>query len=165
MTEQSVVPSSTAWMTVFTFHDKLKMYNRDLYSTQLTHGRASTQEIDQVLSQIEAIKNPIHFKILISSIIWLGTIFLMFFSLFLHLYINDPEAKSDAIPIGVLVFIAVMLLGLLRNITLHRRIQRLCKLAMESEVNPRFTSRGLTLFHAKRFFQLKELFLIFNDIH
>ncbi len=46
-------PPTTAWRVIFAFDKKVEKYNRDSYSPQLTDGKASAQEIDQVLSEIE----------------------------------------------------------------------------------------------------------------
>lgn len=97
---------------------KTEKYNRDSYSPQLTDGKASAQEIDKVLSEIEDIRNPIHHKLRMGTYIMCALTFSLFIAInYILLYVDE---KSNLIPPLGIVMMLTLLVLIFRTFSLIR---------------------------------------------
>jgi len=142
---RTVVPQTTPYTIMFSEDKQSKTYDSSFYNTTLTEGRATSEEVSQVLKEINAMRRPlikktslILFSFVVSLVIVIGLF--VIFSVFLmasHPLISDYG----------LIFSVILLLISLGFFTLSfRRNQQDCRKAaavIVSKYNIIFASKGL----------------------
>lgn len=141
-----VIPPTTTITIVFPFDEPTKRFDCSFYSPHLTDGRASIQEIQQVLAEVEAIRGS-----LASEGGCMGCLRLLcflFISSLMIIALNNVDVNdSSSIPfvaIGCFVLmVSVCCCMSKRDERINNEIKERCQAAVDKHNYQSFGSRGL----------------------
>ena len=158
---QIPVPPTTQYTIVFPMNVWAKKYDSSFYNPGLTDGRATQEEIDQILREVQEIKKPFNRKLVCA--LWLyilgliGCIALMILGIidsvgtteyvYVDGYWETVENDNTGELVGSIlggIFGAFFVIGIfVCYATKINKASRVPIQALFDRVNPNFTSRGL----------------------
>ena len=158
MSQVVPIPTTSLYTVVFPLEVRRSQYDTSFYNPGLTDGRATQEELNQVLREVEAIKNPFSKKL--TCALWLF-IFGFFTSLVVMItvpvicsgnpYYDNYGYYHDDTNVGgmfagifgglfTMIFVIVYLIIFISRNT---KKSRAAVQTILDRVNPNFTSRGL----------------------
>ena len=152
------VPPTTEYTVIFPSTDFEAKFDSSFYAPNLTDGRASTQEITQVLSDLESTRKPWTLKIRRAGYIMLLYVFLSFFT-FLY-FLLTVGGESGIFIIGIIAYlvgiIAAVLILILYLKKVDGKMRPKCQETIDRH-NQNFAPRGLRWHLSKDFPRWVEL--------
>ena len=147
MTRQIIIaiPPTTDYTIVFPHDDFGKRFDSGFYSPALTDGRASLEEINQILAEVEIIRRPLAGKMCGALCCYIVSIIasVVAYVLFMVSMINN---NSGLFPFLIAGFIGMIILifwvFIVRVKNIHENIRKKCKEVIDKH-NHNFVSRGL----------------------
>jgi len=138
-------PPTTEYTVVFQFDQIGKRFDTGFYTPGLTGGRASLEEINHVLADIENTRRPIASKAISAVCCYILSLFACI-GVYIFALISISDSAPDMIPFFIIAFIASMILVIVVFIVRIRKINEetktKCK-AVADRHNQNFASRGL----------------------
>ncbi len=138
------IPPSSAYTLVFPSPNFDSKFDSSSYTPNLTDGKASTQEINQVLSYIETTIKPFNEKIKRAGYILLAYVILSFLPAAILFFAKGD--KSPPFIVSIIAFCAGAIIGLVLWIAYINKVDAKmlpkCKEVVERH-NQDFFSRGL----------------------
>jgi len=147
MTRQIIIaiPPTTDYTIVFP-HDAVgKRFDSGFYAPGLTDGRASREEIDQVLTEVENVRRPLNGKIVSAVCCYIFGLFAAVGG-YVFLMVSMASEVPDMIPFFVIGFIGLIIaliwifIARVKNVNVEMKTK--CKAVVDRH-NPNFASRGL----------------------
>lgn len=158
------VPPTTDLTIIFPLDAFARSYDSSFYSPVLTGGRASHEEINQILAEVQTIRKPYAKKVGLFLCCFFFYLIACIFGLLLWDF-NVDLSDGANVAIGIVVFVAAVIVGMIvfiktiKNMTIESRnkVQDLF-----ARVNANFTGRGLRWNAPVHFPRWVELWKDFN---
>jgi hypothetical protein len=147
MTRQIIIaiPPTTAYTVVFPFDAAGKRFDTGFYSPGITDGRASAEEINHVLAEIENTRRPIAAKMVSAICCYIFSLFAVV-GCYVFGMVSIAGTAPESIPFLVIGFIvaivAVIWVFIARLKKVNEELRTKCKVVADRH-NQNFASRGL----------------------
>ena len=140
------IPPTTDYTVVFPHDDLAKRFDTGFYSPALTDGRASKEEIEQVLREVEAVRKPFASKIVSAVCCYILSLFAAIGGFIFLMISVGGGPGGDMIPfyiIGYIAFlVAIIVVFALRIKSITEQMKTKCREVLDRQ-NQNFASRGL----------------------
>jgi hypothetical protein len=157
------VPKTSPSVIIIPYEELGNKFDTSAYSPALTDGRASLEEINQVLNDLEATRAPFTSKILGNICYYILSTFLMIGAIALCAAFVKKHGKGMLVLIicSVVMYIAVIIVLTKRSKRLNAQLIAECK-AVADRHNSSFASRGLRWYVPSHFPRWVELWKDYN---